>query len=51
MFGSKANNTKIKKTTKTSSQIVYNDYENLTELLDIVAGTAIHTKHLQLLIT
>ena len=35
-----------------SALTVYNDYEkSLEELPDIVAGTMIHTKHLQVLMT
>ena len=52
VFESKANNIKINKTQKQALTTVYNDYENaLEELLDIVARTTIHTKHLQFLIT
>ena len=52
MFESKANNTKINKAQKQALRIVYNGYrESLKELLDIAAGTTIHTKYLQLLMT
>lgn len=52
MLGSKAKDTKINKGQKGALIIVYNDHgKSLAELVDIVAGTTMHTKHLQFLIT
>lgn len=52
MLGSKAKDTKINKGQKGTLKIVYNDHgKSLAELVDIVAGTTMHTKHLQFLIT
>ena len=52
MFGSKANTNEIHKIQKQAFRTVYNNYDKfLEELLDIVAGTTIHTKHLQFLTT
>ena len=40
------NNTKIDEAQKQALRIAFNDYqESLIELLDIAAGTTIHTEH------
>ena len=50
MFGSNANSTKRNKAQKRALRIVYKYYgKSLEGLLDIVAETTIHAKHLQIL--